>query len=100
MEWLGVSVAQMDWISIAVVLCSALAGFAAGYGALRAIVSNLDRQLAALNLTMNSASLTIQTVVNDAEHFGKQLTEQQTTIKDLDERLRALEIALAKIRAC
>lgn len=88
----------MDWLSVAVAISSAVAGFAAGYGALRALVSELRSNVAHLTGAVNTATLSLQTVVSDARHFGQQLSEQGTTLRELTERLRQVEIDLARLQ--
>lgn len=86
------------WITALIAVGGALLGFAVGYGALRAVVSDLSQRFASLTVTMNTAALTLQTVTADAKHFGQQLNDQNETLRDLSERLRKVEIELARFQ--
>ena len=74
-------------------------GFAAGYGALRAVIAQVREDMKGVSADAKLTSAALQTVTADARHYQAQLAAQATELSDLDHRVRMLEIEMARVKS-
>lgn len=80
-------------------MVAALLGFAAGYGALRAMVNQMRDDMRSVSADAKTTSAALTTVTADARHYAAQLAAQTSQLSDLADRVRILEIDVATLKA-